>query len=120
MAENLHAAGMEITVVEMAEQVMVNLDYEMAAEVHHHLRAKGVNLLLKDGVASFREKGRSVEVVLSSGRAIAAGIVILSIGVGRTRGSRVKRAWRSENAAAFWSTATSAPPIRTSTPSATP
>lgn len=81
MAENLHAAGMEITVVEMAEQVMVNLDYEMAAEVHHHLRAKGVTLLLKDGVASFRDKGRSIEVVLSSGRTIEADIVILSIGV---------------------------------------
>ncbi|HQL81797.1 MAG TPA: FAD-dependent oxidoreductase, partial [Spirochaetota bacterium] len=81
MAENLHAAGMEITLVEMAEQVMVNLDYEMAAEVHHHLRAKGVTLLLKDGVASFRDKGRSIEVVLSSGRTIAADIVILSIGV---------------------------------------
>ncbi len=81
MAENLHAAGMDITIVEMAEQVMVNLDYEMAAEVHHHLRAKGVTLLLKDVVSSFRKKGQSVEVVLANGRAIAAGIVILSIGV---------------------------------------
>jgi rhodanese-related sulfurtransferase len=65
----------------MAGQVMANLDYEMAAEVHHHLRAKGVTLLLSQGVTSFADKGSSVEVTLSSGRTVAAGIVILSIGV---------------------------------------
>ena len=81
MAENLHAAGMGVTVVEMADQVMANLDYELAAEVHRHLRAKGVTLLLKEGVTSFARRGDSVQVALSGGGSVEAGIVILSIGV---------------------------------------
>ncbi|MDD4431805.1 MAG: FAD-dependent oxidoreductase, partial [Bacteroidales bacterium] len=36
MAENLHHAGLKVTIVEMAEQVMTPLDYSMAALVHQH------------------------------------------------------------------------------------
>jgi NADPH-dependent 2,4-dienoyl-CoA reductase/sulfur reductase-like enzyme len=41
MAENLHERGIFVTIVEMAAQVMTMLDYEMAAEVHQHLKTKG-------------------------------------------------------------------------------
>ena len=81
MAENLSLLGMDVTVVEMAEQILVNLDYEIAAEVQGHLAAHGVNLFVKDGVASFEKKGDAIVIRLSSGREISAGIVILSIGV---------------------------------------
>ena len=81
MAENLSLLGMDVTVVEMAEQILVNLDYEIAAEVQRHLAAHGVNLFVKDGVASFEKKGDAIVIRLSSGREISAGIVILSIGV---------------------------------------
>ncbi|HOQ58714.1 MAG TPA: FAD-dependent oxidoreductase, partial [Bacteroidales bacterium] len=40
MAENLHHAGLKVTIVEMAEQVMTPLDYSMAALVHQHLKTK--------------------------------------------------------------------------------
>ena len=81
MAENLSLLGMDVTVVEMAEQILVNLDYEIAAEVQGHLAAHGVNLFVKDGVASFEKKRDAIVIRLSSGREISAGIVILSIGV---------------------------------------
>lgn len=81
MAENLHHRGIQVTIVEMAEQVMTPLDYEMAAEVHQHLKTKNVEFFLKDAVASFTRKGDSLTVNLSSGKSIAADIVILSIGV---------------------------------------
>ncbi|PIE04392.1 MAG: pyridine nucleotide-disulfide oxidoreductase, partial [Spirochaetales bacterium] len=55
MAENLHESGVFVTIVEMAAQVMTPLDYEMAAEVHQHLKVKGVEFYLKDGVSSFKE-----------------------------------------------------------------
>jgi len=42
MAENLHKAGLRVTIVEMAEQVMSPLDYSMAAMVHQHLKTKNV------------------------------------------------------------------------------
>jgi len=81
MAENLHHLGMMVTIVEMADQVMTPLDYEMAAEVHQHLKTKNVEFFLKDGVSSFIRKGDYLEIQLQSGRKIDADLVILSIGV---------------------------------------
>jgi CoA-disulfide reductase len=79
MAENLADRGIEVTVVEMANQVMAPLDYEMAAIVHNHLRAKGVNLILEDGVKAFLQKGTTIE--LTSGTRLCSDLTILSIGV---------------------------------------
>jgi len=79
MAENLHERGIHVTIVEMANQVMAPLDYEMACIVHDHLLDKKVDLILEDGVKSINNKGR--EVVLNSGREIDSDIIILSIGV---------------------------------------
>ena len=79
MAENLVERGAHVTLVEMADQVMAPVDPEMAAIVHEHLRAKGVELILEDGVARFEEAGR--RVVLTSGRVIETEMNILSIGV---------------------------------------
>jgi len=83
MAENLHELGMQVTIVEMSQQVMTMLDYEMAALVHQHLKTKGVEFYLKDGVSSFKspEDDQKLVVTLSSGREIKADMVILSIGV---------------------------------------
>lgn len=81
MAENLRELGIEVHVVEMADQVMAPLDYSMAAIVHHHLVENGVSLHLSDGVARFSEKNDGVTVHLKSGASIDTDLVILSIGV---------------------------------------
>lgn len=81
MAENLHQLGMQVTVVEMANQVMTPVDFEIASVVHQHFKDKGVGLLLQETVAAFRKSGRSLEVVLKSGKNLPADLVILSIGV---------------------------------------
>ena len=81
MAENLKERGLEVSVVEALEQVMNIIDYELAAEVQQHLRAKGVNLHLKDGVEEFLDHGTTVTVKLASGHLIETDLVILSIGV---------------------------------------
>ncbi|HKL56935.1 MAG TPA: FAD-dependent oxidoreductase, partial [Sphaerochaeta sp.] len=81
MAENLKERGLEVSVVEALEQVMNIIDYDLAAEVQQHLRSKGVNLYLRDGVKSFGKHDSLVSVTLSSGTIIDADIVILSIGV---------------------------------------
>ncbi|MDE5413475.1 CoA-disulfide reductase [Alkalihalobacterium chitinilyticum] len=79
MAENLHDRGIEVTIVEMANQVMAPLDYEMAAIIHNHLEDKGVQLILEDGVKSFENAGS--KVVTQSGKEIETDLIILSIGV---------------------------------------
>lgn len=81
MTENLHHRGIRVTIVEMAEQVMTPLDYEMAASVHQHLKTKNVQFYLKDAVNSFGREPGGLEVRLKSGRTIHADMVILSIGV---------------------------------------
>lgn len=79
MAENLRERGVDVTLVEMADQIMTPLDREMVAPVHEHMRLHGVDLQLSDGVDSFSEKGKRVH--LKSGRVIETDMVVLSIGV---------------------------------------
>lgn len=40
MAENLHHAGISVSVVEMGNQVMAPIDFSMAAHIHQHLIQK--------------------------------------------------------------------------------
>lgn len=81
MAENLHDLGIQVDVVEMANQVMAPLDFSMAAIVHQQLTDKGVGVHLEDGVSRFEEKDGGVTVHLRSGKQIATDMVLLSIGV---------------------------------------
>jgi NADPH-dependent 2,4-dienoyl-CoA reductase/sulfur reductase-like enzyme/rhodanese-related sulfurtransferase len=83
LAENLHRRGMQVTLVEMMNQVLAPLDYEMAAMVHQHLRFKQVRLALGDGLKAIACLGDEGElgVVLQSDRRVDADMVILAIGV---------------------------------------
>lgn len=79
MAENLIERGLEVTLVDMADQVLAPVDYEMAQVVHEELTRHGVRLVLKDGVKSFRNQGSVVET--QSGLTIESDLIILAIGV---------------------------------------
>ncbi len=81
MAENLHDLGIQVDVVEMANQVMAPLDFSMAAIVQQQLTDKGVGVHLEDGVSRFEEKNGGVTVHLRSGKQIATDMVLLSIGI---------------------------------------
>lgn len=97
MAENLHHAGLKVTVVEALDQVMAPLDFEMAQLLHEHMAHKGVELHLSDGVASFGDAAEQVTVTLKSGAKLPADLVILSIGV-RPNGELAKAAGLEVNA----------------------
>lgn len=81
MAENLHDAGVQVAIVEMADQVMTPIDYSMASIVHQHLQQKSVALYLKTSVAEFTPRDNGIEVKFSSGELLNTDMVILSIGV---------------------------------------
>lgn len=79
MAENLVDRGLEVTIIEMANQIMAPIDFEMASILHQHLKEKGVNLILENGVQSFADKGK--KMILSDGAVIETDMTILAIGV---------------------------------------
>lgn len=79
MAENLWERGVHVTVIELGNQVMAPVDYEMATMLHTHMREKGVDLLFEDGVESFTDRGQTI--VLKSGRRIPTDMTLLAIGV---------------------------------------
>jgi NADPH-dependent 2,4-dienoyl-CoA reductase/sulfur reductase-like enzyme/rhodanese-related sulfurtransferase len=81
MAENLVHRGMDVTIVEMADQLMPPLDPEMAEYVRRHM-AIHATLQLGDAVAGFEQVADgSLIVRTKSGAAFEAGLVILAIGV---------------------------------------
>ncbi|WP_027939448.1 FAD-dependent oxidoreductase [Anaerobiospirillum succiniciproducens] len=81
MAENLVHSGVEVSVVEMANQVMSPIDYSMAAIVHQELVNNGVKLYLEQAVESFEKVDAGLQVNFKSGIKTQAQLVILSIGV---------------------------------------
>lgn len=81
MAENLVHAGVEVSVVEMANQVMGPIDFSMASQVHEHLTQKGVKLYLSQAVEEFERTDAGLEVIFKSGIRLQVDMVLLSIGV---------------------------------------
>lgn len=81
MAENLHARGAEVSIVEMGNQVMAPIDFSMASLLHQHLTEKGVQLYLEQTVEGFERTHEGIKVQFKSGDSITTDIVILSIGV---------------------------------------
>ncbi|WP_027415377.1 CoA-disulfide reductase [Aneurinibacillus terranovensis] len=79
MVENLSSHGIQVTLVEMSNQIMAPLDFEMASILHTHVRNKGVELILNDGVTEVAPNGN--KLMLTSGRELETDMIILSIGV---------------------------------------
>ena len=83
MVENLVHRGFDVTLVEMLDQVLPNIDWEHARIVESHLAKHGVHVALGDAVASFRRDsgGSAIEVHTKTGRTYPADVVILALGV---------------------------------------
>ncbi|UCC76351.1 MAG: FAD-dependent oxidoreductase [Anaerolineales bacterium] len=81
MAENLAHRGLDVTIVEMLDQVMSPLDSEMAALVHRHLRLNDVRLVLADGLKAISQHEDQLTVTLQSDKVVPADMVVLAVGV---------------------------------------
>lgn len=81
-AEALRLAGIEITIVEMADQVLPYLDWEIAAHVEKHLKIKGVNVFTGMKVEKLiGENGILTAVKLGNGTEIPCELAVVAIGV---------------------------------------
>jgi len=81
-AENLVFRGFDVTVVEMADQVLAPLDPEYGRLVGDFLELHGVHVALGDGVAGFEQsEDDTLTVATQSGRRYLADVVILALGV---------------------------------------
>jgi len=90
MAENLVGLGLEVTLLEQANQILPPLDSEMAHYAAEHLKQHGVMLRLGEGVAGFAalpDGGLTVQT--SAGKGIDTDLVILGMGV-RPESGRAK------------------------------
>ena len=80
-AEALRQQGLEVTVMEMRDQVLPGvLDAEMAALVEKHLRMNGVRVMTSCKVTGFAGTGR-VQGVIAGKEEVAAQLVVVAPGV---------------------------------------
>lgn len=80
-AENLRHRGLEVSVLEMLDQVMPPLDPEVVKPLEKHLRSNGISLILRDAFESIAQVGAGLVVHSKSGKTFEADLVVLAIGV---------------------------------------
>ena len=80
-AENLMEAGVKVTLLQRSEQVLPPLDWDMACELHAHLRGKGLDLRFKHAVESYEETEDGIIVHVKDRESIKCGFVVLAVGV---------------------------------------
>lgn len=80
MAENLAQLGLEVTIIEMATQVMPPLDEDMASYVKVCLEENNIQLQLGQAVESFKQTESGLEIHYSKSH-MTTDMVLLAIGV---------------------------------------
>ena len=89
VAENLRDLGMDVTLVEMADQVIPSIDADMAAQVHGHMRQKGLHLLLGSALQKIEDTETGVSLTVN-GETFDADLLVMAIGVRPTSEIAVK------------------------------
>ena len=77
IAENLIEMGLDTTLIELNNQILAPVDFEIAKIAQDEMIKKGVKLILSDGVQKFSEN----QIILNSNNAIDYDLCILAIGV---------------------------------------
>ena len=79
MAENLIGDGVKVSIVDLADQILAPLDFEMAKLAQNEMVEHGVRFYLSDVVSEFSDEGKTL--TLKSGTVLHADMVIMGIGV---------------------------------------
>lgn len=82
MTENLHHAGLHVINIEMLNQVLTPIDYDMVGLLHKHIRSKGVDLRLGTALTGIEEDSQGKLICkLSDNLEETVDMVVLCIGV---------------------------------------
>ena len=81
LAENLCEMGVDVTIVQLLDQLLTPLDKDMASFVHARFRLKGVHLMLKTAVSGFEERDGCILTHVDGGEPLCAEMAVLAIGV---------------------------------------
>ena len=102
MAENLHDIGLDVSVIEMGNQILAPFDFPIAALVQEHIRTKGVSLYLNSSVTAFEKNDGKLKVILKNDDVLDADIVIMSIGVKPDTRLAIKAGLKIGDAKGIW------------------
>lgn len=79
VAENLKDLGLDVTIVEMAPQVLPPLDEEMAAFIENELVNNDIKVMTSQSATELKDNGQYV--VLDDGTELESDLTIMSVGV---------------------------------------
>ncbi len=80
MAENLRHCGIDVTLVEMANQVMAPIDYELAQGVERYLMQNGIDVITGKSLQKIQE-GNNCLIATIDSNDIPFDFIVLAIGV---------------------------------------
>lgn len=80
-AENLRCLGMDVTIVEAADQLMAPFDRDMVSFIHAEIRKNGIHLMLDTMVEGFADNDCGVDVRLKNTSTLHTDMVVMAIGV---------------------------------------
>lgn len=81
LAENLARQGVQVTIIQREDQLLLPLDADMAAYVHAHVRRHGVRLSLGRAVTKVQVEADQVKVDLENAPSLSADMAVLAVGV---------------------------------------
>lgn len=90
MMEALHQRKLDVTLLELSDQVMAPVDREMANMLHARIREEGIDLRLRTGLSSIESldlpavataNSGGLRLTLNDGSHLDTGLLILAIGV---------------------------------------
>lgn len=80
VAENLKLRGLDVTIAELAEHLVAQLDADMADIVRRYVEEHGVKVYLNNGAKSIEDTGEQLTIKLTDGE-IKADMLIMGVGV---------------------------------------
>jgi len=81
MAESLVHLGKNVTIVELAPQILTLFDEDFAGILRQYLEKKGVKIFTSEGIQSLKGRDRKVTHVQTMAREVEADVVLMSLGI---------------------------------------